>query len=89
MVSKIALGPLGIVWLGYGLGPNIVITFAISFFPVLLNTLRGLAEAEPDLFDLVRALKGSRWQVFTMGVTLYLIMIGLEPSCVVKDAGPR
>ena len=44
---------------------------------------------EPDLLDLVRALKGSRWQVFTMGVTLYLIMIGLEPSCVVKDAGPR
>jgi len=35
MIPKIALAPLIIVWLGYGLGPNIVITFAISFFPVL------------------------------------------------------
>jgi NitT/TauT family transport system permease protein len=65
MIPKIALAPLIIVWLGYGLGPNIVITFAISFFPVLLDTLRGLSEVEPDLLDLVRALKGSRWQVFT------------------------
>ena len=32
MVPKIALGPLIVVWLG----PNIVITFAISFLPVLL-----------------------------------------------------
>jgi NitT/TauT family transport system permease protein len=60
MIPKIALGPLIIVWLGYGLGPNIVITFAISFFPVFLNTLRGLSEVEPDLLDLVRAFKGSR-----------------------------
>jgi NitT/TauT family transport system permease protein len=37
MIPKIALGPLIIVWLGYGLGPNIVTTFAISFFPVLLK----------------------------------------------------
>jgi len=36
MVPKIALGPLIVVWLGHGLGPNIVITFAISFLPVLL-----------------------------------------------------
>jgi len=36
MVRKIALGPLIVVWVGYGLGPNIVNTFAISFLPVLL-----------------------------------------------------
>jgi NitT/TauT family transport system permease protein len=58
VVPKVTLGPLIIVWLGYGLGPH------ISFFPVLLNTVTGLREAEPDLLDLVRALKGSRWQIF-------------------------
>jgi NitT/TauT family transport system permease protein len=31
----------------------------------VLTTARGLKEVEPDLLDLVRTLKGSRWQVFT------------------------
>ena len=34
-------------------------------FPILLTTARGLREIEPDLLDLVRSLRGSRWQVFT------------------------
>jgi len=90
MVPKIALGPLVIVWLGYGLGPNIVITFAISFFPVLLNTLRGLSEVEPDLLDLVRALKGSRWQVFTkvqLPGSLPYIFSGMKVAAILAIAG--
>jgi NitT/TauT family transport system permease protein len=90
MVPKIALGPLIIVWLGYGLGPNIVITFAISFFPVLLNTLRGLGEVEPDLLDLVRALKGSRWQVFTkvqLPSSLPYIFSGMKVAVILAIAG--
>jgi NitT/TauT family transport system permease protein len=90
MVPKIALGPLIIVWLGYGLGPNIVITFAISFFPVLLNTLRGLSEVEPDLLDLVRALKGSRWQVFTkvqLPGSLPYIFSGMKVAAILAIAG--
>jgi len=90
MIPKIALGPLIIVWLGYGLGANIVITFAISFFPVLLNTLRGLGEVEPDLLDLVRALKGSRWQLFTkvqLPGSLPYIFSGMKVAAILAIAG--
>ena len=41
-----------------------LITFSLCFFPILLTTARGLHEAEPELFDLVRSLRGSRWQLF-------------------------
>lgn len=64
MVPKVALGPLLIVWFGYGVSTNIFFAFLISFFPILITTARGLQEIEPDLLDLVRALKGSRWQIF-------------------------
>ena len=64
MIPKVALGPLIIVWFSYGIGPNILITFSLCFFPILLTTIRGLNETEPELLDLVRALKGSRWQLF-------------------------
>lgn len=64
MIPKIALGPLLIVWFGYGVGTNIFFAFILSFFPILITSGRGLREVEPDLLDLVRALKGTRWQIF-------------------------
>ena len=54
-----------IVWFYYGIVPNMMIAFSISFFPILLNTVRGFREVEPDLLDLVRSLRSSKWQTFT------------------------
>ena len=64
MVPKIALGPLFVVWFSYGVGTNIFIAFVISFFPMLLTTLRGLREVEPEMLELARSLKATRWQIF-------------------------
>ncbi|MGY2935577.1 ABC-type nitrate/sulfonate/bicarbonate transport system permease component [Bradyrhizobium sp. GM6.1] len=64
MIPKVALGPLLIVWFSYGIVPNILIAFSICFFPILLTTARGLREVEPDLLDLVKSLRGSRWTLF-------------------------
>jgi len=65
MIPKVALGPLIIVWFSYGVFPNTLIAFSISIFPIVLTTARGLREVEPELLDLVRSLRGSKWQVFT------------------------
>jgi NitT/TauT family transport system permease protein len=65
IIPKVALGPLIIVWFSYGIKPNMMMAFAICFFPIVLTTARGLREVEPDLLDLARTLKGSRWQIFT------------------------
>ena len=56
-LPKIALAPLFVVWLGYGIWPNIVIGTTIAFFPMVVNTAVGLASAEPEMLDLVRTLK--------------------------------
>jgi NitT/TauT family transport system permease protein len=90
MIPKVALGPLVIVWLSYGIVPNILITFSLCLFPILLTTARGLGEAEPDLLDLVRALKGSRWQIFTKiqlpGALPYLFS-GMKVAAILAVAG--
>ena len=64
-LPKIALAPLFVMWLGYGVWPNIVIGTTIAFFPMVVNTAVGLATAEPEMLDLVRTLRASRWQVYT------------------------
>ena len=63
-LPKVALAPLFVIWLGYGVWPNIVIGTTSAFFPMVVNTAVGLATAEPEMLDLVRTLRASRWQVF-------------------------
>lgn len=90
MIPKVALGPLVIVWFSYGIGTNILITFSLCFFPILLTTIRGLNETEPELLDLVRALKGSRWQLFRyiqLPGSLPYVFSGMKVATILAVAG--
>jgi NitT/TauT family transport system permease protein len=90
MIPKVALGPLIIVWFKYGVFPNSLMAFSICVFPILLTTARGLREVEPELLDLVHALKGSRWQLFTkiqLPGALPYIFSGMKVAAILAVAG--
>jgi len=90
MIPKVGMGPLIIVWFSYGIIPNILITFSICCFPILLTTARGLREVEPDLLDLVRSLRGSRWQAFRkiqLPGSLPYIFSGMKVGAILAVAG--
>ncbi len=90
MIPKVALGPLVIVWMSYGIQTNILITFSLCFFPILLTAVRGLREVEPDLLDLVKSLRGSRWQMFTyiqLPGALPYIFSGMKVAAILAVAG--
>ena len=90
MIPKVALGPLIIVWFSYGIFPNILIAFSICFFPILLTTARGLREVEPDLLDLVKSLRGSRWTLFRkirLPGSLPYIFSGMKVGAILAVAG--
>ncbi|WP_240687410.1 ABC transporter permease [Alcanivorax sp. 24] len=50
------------VVLGAGDAPRIVITFLITFFPIVVSTVTGLMSAPPELIELSRSLGASRWR---------------------------
>ncbi len=90
MIPKVALGPLIIVWFKYGVLPNSIMAFSICVFPILLTTARGLREIEPELLDLVRSLKGTRWQLFTkiqLPGALPYIFAGMKVGAILAVAG--
>lgn len=90
MIPKVALGPLFIVWFSYGIMPNTIMAFAISFFPILLNTARGLREVEPELLELVRSLRSSKWQTFIkiqLPSALPYIFSGMKVGAILAVAG--
>ena len=90
MVPKVAMAPLFIIWFSYGIVPNMLIAFTICFFPIVLTTYRGLIEVEPDLLNLVKSLKGNRWQIFTkiqLPGSLPFLFSGMKVAAVLAVAG--
>jgi NitT/TauT family transport system permease protein len=63
-VPIIAIAPLLVLLLGNGYAPKIVIAALISFFPTLVNMVRGLQAVEPSALELMRVLSASRRQIF-------------------------
>jgi NitT/TauT family transport system permease protein len=63
-MPKVAIAPLIVVWFGFGLESKVVIVALVCFFPVLINTIVGIRQADRDLIDLYRAFSASRWMIF-------------------------
>jgi NitT/TauT family transport system permease protein len=63
-LPKVAVAPLFLLWLGYGIVPNMLIGALIGFFPVVINTAVGLSQVDEDLLDLGRVFSAPKWKVF-------------------------
>lgn len=61
-IPKVALAPILVVILGANELPRVVITFLVAFFPLVLATASGLKAAPPELLELGRACRASRWK---------------------------
>ena len=63
-MPKSAFAPLMVIWVGYGLMSKIAIAFLVAFFPIVVNTVVGLKEIEPELLELARINRGTQFDVF-------------------------
>jgi NitT/TauT family transport system permease protein len=63
-LPKVAVAPLFLLWLGYGIVPNMLIAALIGFFPVVINTAVGLTQVDEELLDLGRVFGAPQWKVF-------------------------
>jgi NitT/TauT family transport system permease protein len=63
-VPKVALAPILLVALGYGIMPKIIVGFLIAFFPVVVTTVTGLAAVDRDTLNLMHSMGASKIDVF-------------------------
>jgi NitT/TauT family transport system permease protein len=62
-VPILAIAPILVLVFGTGYTPKIVIASLISFFPTLVNMVRGLKSVGPQTMELMRVLDASRLEV--------------------------
>ena len=83
VMPKVVLAPIFITWFGFGIESKIVMAIAISFFPVVINTVVGLESVEENASLLMRSLVASRRQIFcklAWPTALPSIFAGLKTS---------
>jgi len=62
-VPIIAIAPLMIIWFGFGLLPKVLVVILVTFFPIVVALLDGLASTERDAMNLMKTMGASRWQM--------------------------
>jgi NitT/TauT family transport system permease protein len=63
-IPVVAFGALVVIWFGNGILSKVVIAFYLTFFPVTVNTHRGLLAVDPQHINLLRSFGASRWKLF-------------------------
>lgn len=56
--------PLIIVWFGLYTEAKVVVVWNAAFFPILINTTAGIANANKDLVEMARSFGARRWTLF-------------------------
>ncbi len=64
VVPKVAIAPLVIVWIGFGISSKVLIAFMIAFFPIVIDAMVGLRSVELEKLYLAQSMGASRLQTF-------------------------
>jgi NitT/TauT family transport system permease protein len=63
-IPKVALAPILVMWLGYGILPKVMVAFLISFFPIVINSVIGMRSAEKEMIYLVQSMGAGELTTF-------------------------
>lgn len=80
-VPVIAFGALIVIWFGNGILAKVAIAFYLTFFPVTVSTVRGLASVDPQQIALLRSFGARGLKLFVslrFPTALPLIFVSLR-----------
>jgi NitT/TauT family transport system permease protein len=87
---RIAFAPLVVIWFGFDWASKVVMAVAVAVFPVIVNTMAGLAATDRDDLRLMRSLGATRsqllWRV-RIPTALPYIFAGLETAMLFSAVG--
>mgnify|MGYP000592969327 FL=1 len=63
-IPTIAVAPLLVLWMGFGMAPKITLVVITTFFPIAVGLLGGFEGADSDAINLMRAMGANRYQIF-------------------------
>jgi NitT/TauT family transport system permease protein len=89
-VPIVATAPLLILWLGAGMASKVAMAALICFFPMVVNSTRGLRAVSKEQFALMRVFGATRWQIFwklRFPTSLSYVLSGMRASAALAMIG--
>jgi NitT/TauT family transport system permease protein len=86
LVPKIAVAPLFLVWLGFGIESKILLTVLMTFFPLLIASISGFQILDGRYLYLTKSMGASTWQTFRylrVPAALPVIFSGVKTSATI------
>jgi len=86
LVPKIAVAPLFLIWLGFGLESKVLLTILMTFFPLLLASISGFMILDDRLLYLTKSMGASSWDTFRylrFPAALPVIFSGIKTSATI------
>ena len=86
LVPKIAVAPLFLVWLGFGIESKVLLTVLMTFFPLLLASISGFQILDTRFLYLTQSMGATRWQTFRylrFPAALPVIFSGIKTSATI------
>ena len=74
-IPTVAIAPLLVLWLGYGLAPKVVLIVIVTFFPVAITVYEGFRACDPDSIRLLRSMGAS-----SLDILRYVLLPGALPN---------
>ena len=63
-IPTIAIAPLLVLWMGFGMAPKITLVVITTFFPIAIGLLNGFQSVDEDAINLMRSMGAKRLQIF-------------------------
>lgn len=63
-IPTIAIAPLLVLWMGFGMAPKITLVVITTFFPIAIGLLNGFQSVDEDAINLMRSMGARRLQIF-------------------------
>jgi|SRR5690606_9352409 len=89
-VPKVAVAPLLIIWMGFGIQPKVAMVVLLSFFPIVLGAASGIKATPPDLVEMMRSLDPTPLQMFfklRLRAALPQLFVGLQVAIALAVIG--
>lgn len=63
-IPTIALAPIFVMWMGFGMAPKITLVVITTFFPITVGFLEGLKSVDIDSVNLMRSMNANGFHIF-------------------------
>lgn len=90
VIPKIAIAPLFVVWLGFGLEPKVFVAVLMAFFPIVISGMAGLKSVDPEILELTSTMGANPFKTFwkiRLPASLPQLLSGLKVAATLAVTG--